>query len=106
MDWEAWFHELGHAFLFIFTDPDLLIEEREFFISGGVSETFAFLFQRLSMKKQFTRIYLGLSRRDADTVDLDYFLAFLASGFIERWLIQKYGDIWFQDEAAWNILKK
>ena len=59
LDWEALFHELGHAFSFIHTSPDIPVESREFFVSGAVSETFAFLFQRLCMQECFLQTLTG-----------------------------------------------
>jgi len=53
VDWEALFHEMGHAFSFMHTDPSLPLEAREFFLSGALSEAFAFVFQRLCMKEAF-----------------------------------------------------
>jgi len=53
LDWEALFHEMGHAFYFLNISPELPMEAREFFMSGAVSEAFAFLFQRLCMKRDF-----------------------------------------------------
>jgi hypothetical protein len=46
LDMESLFHELGHALSFIYTDPALSPEEKDFFQSGALSEAFAFLFQR------------------------------------------------------------
>ena len=59
LDWEALFHEMGHAFSFIHTSPLVPVEAREFFVSGAVSEAFAFLFQRVCMKRNFLREVTG-----------------------------------------------
>ena len=59
LDWEALFHEMGHAFSFIHTSPDIPVEHREFLVSGAVSETFAFLFQRLCMQESFLDALTG-----------------------------------------------
>ncbi len=59
LDWEALFHEMGHAFSFLHTDLRRPVEEREFLTSGAVSETIAFLFQRLSLRREFLLYILG-----------------------------------------------
>lgn len=63
LDWEALFHELGHAFSFVHTSPEIPVEGREFFVSGAVSETFAFLFQRLCMQERFLKTVTGDNSR-------------------------------------------
>ncbi len=65
LDWESLFHEMGHAFSFAHTAPDIPVEAREFFMSGAVSEAFAFLFQRLSMKHAFIEEVMGASGEGA-----------------------------------------
>ncbi len=170
VDWEALFHEMGHAFSFIHTDPGLALEAREFFLSGAVSEAFAFLFQRLAMNPVFletlarkdgvraldelsgmhelkfqvlTRrygakflieyenfrkdrissgqdLYARIMGRETgffyhpetylfdlmpDFYSLDYFLAFVASGLLEKRLKTEFGKEWFRDGQAIETLK-
>jgi len=68
LDMESFFHELGHALSFIYTDPTLPPEEKDFFQSGALSEAFAFLFQRMCMSREFLQEVLGLSSENAQTV--------------------------------------
>lgn len=68
LDMESLFHELGHALSFIYTDPGLPSEEKDFFQSGALSEAFAFLFQRMCMSREFLQEILGLSSENAQTV--------------------------------------
>ncbi len=60
LDVESLFHELGHAFSFIFTDPSLPVEKKDFFHSAALSESYAFLFQKLSMSRLFLEEVLGV----------------------------------------------
>ncbi len=66
IDWEALFHEMGHAFSFLNTSPALPVEAREFFLGGAVSEAFAFLFQRLCMKRNFLTWLAGTERSSSE----------------------------------------
>ena len=68
LDLEALFHELGHALSFLLTDPHLPLENREFLHSGVLSETFAFLMQKMCLSSVFLREVLGLPEKDADRV--------------------------------------
>lgn len=69
LDYEALFHEMGHAFSFIHTSPELPVEAREFFVSGAVSETFAFLFQRLCMQENFLSMVMGAESDDLTDIE-------------------------------------
>ncbi len=60
LDLESFCHELGHAMTFLYADPDLPPEQTDFFQSGGLSESFAFLFQKMCMSKGFLNGTLGL----------------------------------------------
>ncbi len=68
LDMESLFHELGHALSFIYTDPTLPPEEKDFFQSGALSEAFAFLFQRMCMSRGFLQEVLGLSSENAQAI--------------------------------------
>ncbi|NIA08890.1 MAG: hypothetical protein GWP10_03765 [Nitrospiraceae bacterium] len=84
LDMESFFHELGHALGFIYTDPTIPPEEKDFFQSEALSEAFAFLFQRMCMSKRFLEGVLGLSPGDAQTVSRAHALKMLT-------LIRRYG---------------
>ena len=58
---ESLCHELGHAMTFLYTDPDLSPEQANFFQSSAVTESFAFLFQKISMSTGFLCEVLGLA---------------------------------------------
>ncbi len=77
LDMESLFHELGHALSFIYTDPALPPEEKDFFQSGALSEAFAFLFQRMCMSREFLQEILGLSAENAQTVSRAHALKLL-----------------------------
>lgn len=68
LDLEALYHELGHAMSFLFVDPVLPPEKREFFHSGALSETYAFLMQKMCLSRSFLQDVLGLSEKDARKV--------------------------------------
>ncbi len=68
LDLEALYHELGHAMSFLFVDPVLPPEKREFFHSGALSETYAFLMQKICLSRSFLQDVLGLSEKDARKV--------------------------------------
>ncbi|MCD6387812.1 MAG: hypothetical protein J7L69_00265 [Desulfobulbaceae bacterium] len=68
LDLEALYHELGHAMSFLFVDPVLPPEKREFFHSGALSETYAFLTQKICLSHRFLQDVLGLSEKDARKV--------------------------------------
>ncbi|MEN8189927.1 MAG: hypothetical protein ABFS19_08775 [Thermodesulfobacteriota bacterium] len=61
LDLESLFHELGHALTFLYTDPHSEPEDVEFFQSGGLTETFAFLFQKTCMSEGFLCEVAGLA---------------------------------------------
>jgi hypothetical protein len=84
LDMESLFHELGHALSFIYTDPLLPPEEKDFYQSGALSEAFAFLFQRMCMSREFLQEILGLSFENAQTVSLAHALKWLT-------LTRRYG---------------
>jgi hypothetical protein len=77
LDMESLFHEIGHALSFIYTNPMLLPEEKDFFHSGALSEAFAFLFQRMCMSRKFLQKILGLSAENAQTVSRAHALKML-----------------------------
>ena len=68
LDLEALYHELGHAMSFLFIDPLLPPEKREFLHSGALSETYAFLLQKMCLSDCFLRDVLGLPEKDARKV--------------------------------------
>ena len=68
LDLEALCHELGHALSFLYTDSSLSPLQTDFFPSSGLSEAFAFLFQKLSMSREFLEEVMGLSADDAEVV--------------------------------------
>lgn len=68
LDLEALFHELGHAIGLAHTNPALPLEEREFFQSWSLSESFAFLFQKICMSQDFLHEVLGLSQETASLI--------------------------------------
>ena len=84
LDMESLFHELGHALSFIYTDPSLPPEEKDFYQSGALSEAFAFLFQRMCMSMEFLQEILGLSSENARTVSHAHTLKWLT-------LTRRYG---------------
>ena len=84
LDMESLFHELGHALSFIYTNPKLPPEEKDFFQSEALSEAFAFLFQKMCMSKEFLEGILGLSSGDAQTVSHAHALKMLT-------LTRRYG---------------
>lgn len=170
LDLESLCHELGHAMTFLYTDAALPPEQTDFFQSGGLSESFAFLFQKMCMSKGFLYEVLGLdvdvaemislvheakwltlARRYAaklvievenfqqgylqrgeqhyadtmqqeiglfydpetylfdlmpDFYSLDYFQAFLGSACIEKYLQNRYGEIWYLGTTAGDMLQK
>ncbi|MEA3547791.1 MAG: hypothetical protein U9R66_09005 [Thermodesulfobacteriota bacterium] len=69
LDLEALYHELGHAMSFLFADPHLPVEDREFLHSGALSETYAFLLQKMCLSRVFLQDVLGLSEKDARKVE-------------------------------------
>ncbi|RPI50413.1 MAG: hypothetical protein EHM49_08585, partial [Deltaproteobacteria bacterium] len=77
LDMESLFHELGHALSFIYTDPSLPPEEKDFFQSGALSEAFAFLLQRMCMSREFLQKILGLSAENAQIVSRAHALKML-----------------------------
>ncbi len=78
LDLESFFHEIGHALSFIFTSKDLSLEEREFFISGALSETFAFCFQKICMSEEFLVDIFGLSLKEAKFISKIHAFKWLA----------------------------
>jgi len=78
LDLESLFHELGHALSFIYTDPSLSPAEKDFFPSGALSETFAFLFQKMSVSRQFLAHVLGLSEKESTEVSRIHSIKWLA----------------------------
>ncbi len=68
LDLESVLHEIGHALSFLFTDPGLAPEEKDFFQSGALSEAFAFLFQRMGLSPLFLQECLGLDKKAATLI--------------------------------------
>ncbi len=68
LDLEALCHELGHALSFLYTDGNLSPLQTEFFPSSGLSEAFAFLFQKAAMSAEFLEEVIGLDSGSAATV--------------------------------------
>ncbi len=60
LDLETLCHELGHALSFLYADAGLPPEQIDFFQSGGLSESFAFLFQKICMSKEFIHEVLSV----------------------------------------------
>ncbi|NOQ45448.1 MAG: hypothetical protein GQ559_02045 [Desulfobulbaceae bacterium] len=70
LDLESLCHELGHAMTFLYTDAALPPEQSDFFQSSGLSESFAFLFQKRCMSKGFLHEVLGLDLDVAAMISL------------------------------------
>ncbi len=70
LDLESLCHELGHAMTFLYADAELPPEQTDFFQSGGLSESFAFLFQKMCMSKGFLHEVLGLDLDVAAMISL------------------------------------
>jgi len=68
LDLESLCHELGHAMTFLYADAELPPEQTDFFQSGALSESFAFLFQKMSMSKGFLHEVLGLDIDRAEMI--------------------------------------
>ena len=68
LDLESLCHELGHAMTFLYTDAELPPERTDFFQSGALSESFAFLFQKMCMSKEFLHEVLGLDGDRAEMI--------------------------------------
>ncbi len=68
LDLEALFHELGHALSLIYTDEGLAPKYKDFYQSLALSESFAFLLQRLCMSRYFLTEVLGLKRAMAEMI--------------------------------------
>ena len=68
LDLESLCHELGHAMTFLYADAALPPEQTDFFQSCGLSESFAFLFQKMCMSKEFLHEVLGLGADVAEMI--------------------------------------
>ncbi len=68
LDLESLCHELGHAMTFLYADAKLPPEQTDFFQSGALSESFAFLFQKMCMSKEFLHEVLGLDTDRAEMI--------------------------------------
>ncbi|RLB05881.1 MAG: hypothetical protein DRG59_08540 [Deltaproteobacteria bacterium] len=68
LDLESLFHELGHAFSFLYTDPNLPVEKKDFFHSAALPESYAFLFQTMCMSKPFLVEIMGIDPEKASIV--------------------------------------
>ncbi len=66
LDLESLFHELGHALGLIYTDERLAPEYKDFYQSLALSESFAFLFQRLCISRRFLVEVLKLKRKRSE----------------------------------------
>ena len=65
IDLEALFHELGHAFFFLNNDEKMDVALKDFFVDFALGETFAFLFQLISMDREFLVRIMGLDEEHA-----------------------------------------
>ncbi len=65
LDLESIFHELGHAFSFLHTNPKLPIEIKDFFHSAALAESYAFLLQRMCMSSPFLEEVMKLDTQKA-----------------------------------------
>ena len=99
VDLETLWHELGHGLSAVFTSPDLSMVERDMATSFGLSESFAFLLQNLTMSVPFLRSYLELDRSDAEELnyhkllkDLSLFRRY-ASKFLVEYDMFLSGDL-------------
>ncbi len=70
IDLEGLFHELGHAFFFLNTDPDLPVAQKDFFVDFALSETYAFLFQLICLSEAFLEDFIGLGQKEAKLLSL------------------------------------
>jgi len=77
LDLEALFHELGHAVFFANNAPGLRPEEKDYFQSAALSETFAFLFQLHSMSEPFLTKCFSVNRNVALLLEGVHKLKFL-----------------------------
>lgn len=68
IDLESFYHELGHALTFLYADAPLAPEQSDFFQSGALSESFAFLFQKLCLSEGFLHQVLALDIDVASTL--------------------------------------
>ena len=68
IDLETLWHELGHGLSAVLTSPDLSIIDRDMTTSYGLSESFAFLLQNLTMSVPFLNNFLGLNPIDSETL--------------------------------------
>ncbi len=84
IDLEGLFHELGHAFFFLNTDPDLPVAQKDFFVDFALSETYAFLFQLICLSEAFLEDFMGLRQKEAKLLSLLQKAKFLA-------LARRYG---------------
>ena len=60
LDLESLCHELGHAMSFLYAEAGQSPVQTDFFQSGGLSESFGFLFQKMCMSTGFLHEVLGL----------------------------------------------
>ena len=68
IDLETLWHELGHGLSAVFMSPQLSIVHRDMAPTFALSETFAFLFQKLAMSRPFLEDFLGLKREDSEEI--------------------------------------
>lgn len=79
-DYQALFHEAGHAEHFAHTDPELAFEYRHLG-DNGVTEGFAFLFEHLMHNRGWLKRYLEID-------DADEFLRFM--GVVQLYFLRRY----------------
>ena len=71
VDLETLWHELGHGLSAVFTSSHLSIVDRDLSLSNGLSESFAFLLQNLTLTRPFLERQLQLKPADAE--ELSYY---------------------------------
>ncbi len=84
IDLEALFHELGHAFFFLNNDAKMDVALKDFFMDFALGETFAFLFQLISMDQEFLVRVMGLDDEQAGLLNTLQSVKFLT-------LARRYG---------------
>ncbi|MBI3015008.1 MAG: hypothetical protein HYY65_08140 [Candidatus Tectomicrobia bacterium] len=68
VDFNTFLHESGHAFHYACTGADLDFEFKKLAPSYALTETYAFLLQKLSCEPAWLEAFLGVDRRDTRTI--------------------------------------
>ncbi len=84
IDLEALFHEMGHAFFFLKNDPKMDVAIKDFYQDFALGETFAFIFQLISMDRDFLLRIMGIDQEHAGLISTLQALKFLT-------LARRYG---------------